>query len=229
MKDHRFIELVNLYIDRQITAAETAELESEIQSNPRRRAIYRQYCQMHRATTLVYDSFRAQAQGQSAGEPVGGGNIALFESRQRNRRHRWAYFASGLAAAACIAFVLVRNNSLPAADANLVAANQPQPVTVVATVQPDAQPVVVAREPVRLVVGPASIRNVAEPDYTALLAAWRQEQQRNGRTGSDRAPSLFDDGVFDPQQALPSSGQRTFRSQQTPAQQAEFTAYQFQR
>jgi len=229
MKDHRFIELVNLYIDRQITAAETAELESEIQSNPRRRAVYRQYCQMHRATTLVYDSFRAQAQGQSAGEPVAGGNIALFESRQRNRRHRWAYFASGLAAAACIAFVLVRNNSQPASDGSLAEASKPRPVAMVASAQPPTQPALMEREPVRLVVGPASIRNVTEPDYAVLLAAWRQEQQRNGQIGSGREPSLFDDGVFDPQQALPSSGQRTFNSQQTPAQQAEFTAYQFQR
>ncbi len=66
MNDNRFIELVNLYIDRQISAAETAELEAEIQGNPRRRAIYKQYCQMHRATTLVYESFRAQAPVRSS-------------------------------------------------------------------------------------------------------------------------------------------------------------------
>ena len=42
MKDNRFIELLNLYIDRQITVAETAELEAEIQQNPKRQAVYRQ-------------------------------------------------------------------------------------------------------------------------------------------------------------------------------------------
>ena len=36
MKDTRFIELVNLYVDRQISSAETAELEAEIQASPRR-------------------------------------------------------------------------------------------------------------------------------------------------------------------------------------------------
>jgi hypothetical protein len=39
MKDNRFIELLNLYIDRQITAEETAELESEIQNSPQRQAV----------------------------------------------------------------------------------------------------------------------------------------------------------------------------------------------
>ena len=63
MKDNRFIELVNLYIDRQITAAETAELEAEMQSNPQRRAVYRQYCRLHSATKQVYHSFRADAHG----------------------------------------------------------------------------------------------------------------------------------------------------------------------
>ena len=61
MKDNRFIELLNLYVDRQISPAETAELEAEIQSSPRRQKIYREYCQMHRATKLVYESFRHSA------------------------------------------------------------------------------------------------------------------------------------------------------------------------
>jgi hypothetical protein len=229
MKDHRFIELVNLYIDRQITTAETAELESEIQGNPRRRAVYRQYCQMHRATNLVYDSFRAQANGQAALESTARGTIAQFENRQRGRRHRWVSYAGGLAAAACIAFVLVRNHSQPAPDSSLAQTAKPQPVTVAATVQPTVQPAALANEPVRLKIGPASLRNVSEPDYSALLAAWRQAEQRNAQISSGRTPSLFDDGVFDGQQVMAPAVQRTFRSQQTPAQQAEFTAFQFQR
>ncbi|HVZ64969.1 MAG TPA: hypothetical protein VG936_10390 [Lacunisphaera sp.] len=229
MKDHRFIELVNLYIDRQITAAETAELETEIQGNPRRRTIYQQYCKMHRATTLLYDSFRAQAAGQGATETPAQGSIALFESRQRVRRFRWAYYASGMAAAACLALVLVRVNTRPDTTATPLAA-VPPPVTVAAS-QPEAaaQPAALPESaPVRVVVGPASLRNVTDQDFAALLAALRQEQ-RNGRVASDRVPSLFDDGVFEAPQVLLPPSQRMFRSQQTPAQQVEFTGYQFQR
>ena len=226
MKDHRFIELVNLYIDRQITAAETAELEAEIQGNPRRRAVYRQYCQMHRATMLVYDSFRAQ--GQPITEPVARNTIELFENRQRGRRYRWAYYAGGVAAAACLAFVFVTLNSRPAAEpAKAVATTESRPDALVAAAVPLVQPdSAAAQEMVHLAVGPVSLRNVTESDYAALLTAMRQEEQRNQ---SGRMPSLFEDGVFESQQVLPPANQRTFRSRQTPAQQAEFTAFQFQR
>ena len=39
----------------------------------------------------------------------------------------------------------------------------------------------------------------------------------------------FDDDVFDASQFAPASKQRVFRSKPGPAQQAEFTAFQFQR
>ncbi|MFA5112314.1 MAG: hypothetical protein WC443_12960, partial [Desulfobaccales bacterium] len=128
MKDNRFIDLVNLYIDRQITAAETAELEAEIQSNPRHRAIYRQYCQMHRATTLVYESFRAGAPAQEAA--AGEGTIARFE---RDRRAHWGYYAGGLAAAACLALVFAQLNIRNTAEADLLARTESLPAVQVAT------------------------------------------------------------------------------------------------
>ena len=229
MKDHRFIELVNLYVDRQISAAETAELEAEIQGNPRRRAVYRQYCQMHRATTLVYDSFRSQAQGQPAAEPAARSTIELFESRQRGRRFRWAFYASGLAAAACLTLVFARLNTKPASQTETVAATNTHPAAMVATtvvplVQPDSAG---AQEMIHLSTGPVSLRNVTDSDYTVLLAAMRQEEQQ--RNQPVRLPSLFEDGVFESRQVLPPANQRTFRSRQNPAQQAEFTAFQFQR
>ncbi len=229
MKDHRFIELVNLYIDRQITAAETAELEAEIQGNPQRRAVYRQYCQMHRATTLVYDSFRSQAPRQPAAEPVARNTIELFENRQRSRRYRWAYYASGLVAAACLALVFVRLNSGPAeAPATTVAAVGPRPAPVVAKVVPIVPPDSAnAQEMDHLSTGPVSLRNVTDSDYAVLMAAMHQDEQQ--RNQAERLTSLFEDGVFESRQVLTPANQRTFRSRQTPAQQAEFTAFQFQR
>jgi anti-sigma factor RsiW len=229
MKDHRFIELINLYIDRQISAAETAELEAEIQDNPRRRSVYRQYCKMHRATTLVYDSFRAQAPGQAATEPAVPSTVELFENR-RGRRSRLTFYAGGLAAAACFALVFVRLNSERASDRNILAATASHPAVPVATTQPAVLPIAAPTpQPVAIAVGPVSLRNATEPDYAALLAALRQEEQRNGQVQSGRQLSLFEDGVFESPQALPATNQRTFRSRQTPAQQAEFTAFQFQR
>lgn len=230
MKDNRFIDLVNLYIDRQISAAETAELEAEIQSNPRRRAIYRQYCRMHRATTLVYESFRANAPEQQGAAAGGGGTIARFE---RERRPHWGYYAGGLAAAACLALVFVQLNSRKAAEEGLLAKSEPLPAVQAVPVPVRAVVAVpVAAEPK---AGLVSLRNQAatEQEYVALLTMLRQEEQRTFATGpiqSNRTPaSLFDDRVFETQQFLPVHNPRIYRSRQSPAPQAEFTAFQFQR
>src|SRR4051812_48260411 len=108
MIDNRFIELVNLYIDRQITAEETAELEAEMQANPRRRAVYKQYCQLHTATKQVYTGFRAQAPAPQADAPTG--RVIRAEFARRHRTH-WIHYAGGLAAAACLGLALVRYNA----------------------------------------------------------------------------------------------------------------------
>ena len=232
MKDNRFIDLVNLYVDRQITAAETAELEAEIQGNPRRRAIYRQYCKMHRATTLVYESFRAHAAEQPADAATG--TIARFEHNRRARTSSWMYYAGGIAAAACLAVVLVRVNATKAPQASLALA-KPAVSTAQVAVVPPAPKVPTVPAAVEPKAGPVSLRaNVTiEQDYAAMLASLRQLDQPafpNGPMQSGRASSLFDDGVFDSQQVLPATSQRVFRSKQAPTQQqAEFTAFQFQR
>ncbi len=227
MKDNRFIDLVNLYIDRQITAAETAELEAEIQSHPRRRAIYRQYCRMHRATTLVYESFRANAPEQLAAAAAGQGTIARF---QRERRAHWGYYATALAAAAGLALVFVQLNSRKAAEAGLLAKAETLPPVRVVTALPRPVAAPVTAEPK---AGPTSLRNsaAAEQDYAAMLTVLRQEEQRafaNDQIQAGRLPSLFDDGVFESQQVLPLNNPRVFRSRYAPAQQADAKAVSFQ-
>ena len=219
MKDHRFIELVNLYIDRQITAEETAELEAEIQANPRRRAIYRQYCQLHTATKQVYAGFRASAANPQAEAPAGRVIRADFA---RRRRTHWINYAGGFAAAACLAFALVRYSAgSPAKDTS--AENQhPAPVQV-AAVTPTPAAVTPA-------VVPAS-SPVIEPAYPQLLKTLRQEEQRSLAARDiqpAQLPSLFDDGVFEARPLLPTNNQRVFRGKQTP-KEAQFTAFEFQR
>lgn len=229
MKDNRFIELVNLYIDRQISAEETAELEAEIQASPQRRAVYRQYCQLHSASKQVYESFRTNAEPQ-AGAPAGRVVTGDFARRPRSN---WIHYAGGLTAAACLAMVFVRYNAgSPPAAGDLTQTTTP-PAVQVAAVTPTAPVTVepVAAAPVATLV---SLKDnlSAEPDYAAMLAVLRREEQRafaNGEIQSSRLPSLFDDGVFDARQFAPANNQRTFRGKQAPAQQAEFTAFQFQR
>lgn len=230
MKDNRFFELVNLYIDRQITAAETAELEAEMQASPRRRAIYRQYCQMHHATKSVYESFRVHAGEPQANATTSRGVIANFEHRQRQRRYGWIHYAGALAAAACLTLVFVRFNAStpPAAPVSPVAQSPMPKVADVPTV-PAPERVLVELPP-----GPTSLRHIAtvEPNYPEMLMALRREEKRafeNSQIQPDRMTSLFDDGVFDSRPVGPANSPRIYRSKHLPAQQGEieFTAFEF--
>ncbi|SDS57274.1 hypothetical protein [Opitutus sp. GAS368] len=231
MKDQRFIELVNLYIDRQITVAETAELEAEIQTSPRRRAVYRQYCQLHSATKQVYDSFRTSAASPQPGLPAGRAVLTDFKPRSRSN---WIHYAGGLTAAACLTVVLIRfnSNSRPATDTPVKAGSVP--AVQVAAVAPAVPVVATPTVPTATPAAPGitSLRSNlnVEPDYAAMLAALRREEQRsfaNGEIQNSRLPSLFDDGVFEARPFSPANNPRTFRSKQVPAQPAEFTAFEF--
>ena len=231
MKDNRFIELLNLYVDRQISPAETAELEAEIQSSPRRQKVYREYCQMHRATKLVYESFRHHAgENESAQLAKGGAAITRIEHGQRHRQSRWAYYAGGLAAAACLTFVVARVNFSP--NAEIAAATETVPAMQVTSAPVAPQSAAVATETRG---GLVSLRNALadETDYPALLAALRQQERALAASqfSTGRLQPLFDDGVFDNRQVLPQGSQRVFRGRGATNQQpaAEFTAFQFQR
>lgn len=111
MKDSRFIELLNLYVDHQINAEDSALLEAEIHRDPERRRIYRQYCQMQKACVMLADSFRTET-------PVGGKIIEFTPARRRLQAVGWAV---GALAAACVALVMVNRSStnIPAAPASV--------------------------------------------------------------------------------------------------------------
>ena len=229
MKDNRFIELVNLYIDRQITGEEMETLEAEMQSNPRRRAIYRQYCKMNRATTMVYESFRTEGAEQPADMLRTDAKIARFENQPAGRRKHWTYYATGLAAACvAVAFARVTFTRSVSAHQETVVATQPAKTAVAVVAQAPA-PVPAIEQPKAVPVVRANTL-VAEQDYAAMLAAMRKEDQRafaSGQIQPSRTTSLFEDGVFDSQN---SDSARIFRAKQSKSsQQAEFAAFQFQR
>jgi len=141
MKDSKFIELLNLYVDHQISAEDSARLEAEIQRDPRRRQIYRQYCQMQKACVTLAENFRTQA-------PAGGKIIGFAPA---NRRLTIATYAMGvLAAAACAAVVFVNRSRLQERAA--VAANVPTELAI-------------ATQPVKAVV-PSPVRRALQPVFT---------------------------------------------------------------
>jgi hypothetical protein len=237
MKDTRFTELINLYIDRQITAAEAAELEEEIRDNPERRRAYIEYCKLHRATKLVYDSFRAHASPVDTA-PRGFATIEKFEHRQRGRRYRWLYAVGGAAAAvACLSVVSLRyaaSNATAESPALQTAALAPT-VTVAADRLPPmgrTQPADEAARPNLL-----SLHNsfALEVDLQTWLASLRAEPRAIATEPAAGQPTriepLFDDQVFAGKDLLPLQQPRVYRPHNSPVPQAprEFTAFQFQR
>lgn len=147
MKESRFIELLNLYVDHQLSPSEAAELEAEITRNPDRRRTYQQYCRMQKACTVLFEQERMQAPASkklAAALRAADRKVEMPESRSRTRKIiLFPAGLAGLAAAACIAFVLVRSNN-HGSDVPTVA----QPAIAAAPVQPTAPAVTTAAAPV---------------------------------------------------------------------------------
>jgi hypothetical protein len=134
MRNSRFIELLNLYVDQQLSKEEAVELEREITRDPTRAHTYQQYCRMQKACTLLFEQERTQAPNTNllarslsdADRKV----IGFPESRVVRWRNASLYAAS-LAAAACIAFAVVNRAELAGfihgrgASANLAKSDAP--------------------------------------------------------------------------------------------------------
>ncbi|HVU18990.1 MAG TPA: hypothetical protein VHD32_18945 [Candidatus Didemnitutus sp.] len=212
MKDARFIELVNLYIDRQISAEDTAELESEIQTNAAHRRIYQQYCHMHRASKLVYESFRANAEEPAAGGAQHGSIAYFAQRRQRVRRNYWLGSLAGLAAAACAAVYFGRADVSPSNSA-------PAAAVAVKAAVPAAKPVAVAN----VEVVPA------RTNYPALLNdKHRTDSFAINQNAQVQPVALFDDGVFATPANLTTDARRLAPTKAKTGDQP-MAAFQFQR
>lgn len=136
MKDSEFIALLNLYLDHEITAEDSARLEAEVLRDPRRRHLYRQYCQLQKACVTLAEQARESAPAEEilattfAPRPVWAGGL-------------WA--AGALAAAACASFVLLGHwRAAPAA----VAVSAPAPAAVAVSAPAAALPPLRKLQPV---------------------------------------------------------------------------------
>jgi hypothetical protein len=192
MKDSEFLELLNLYLDHEITAADSARLEAEVQGSPARRRTYLEYCRMQKACTLLAKDFVDQPAEKK---------VIAFEPR----RTGWgsgAFAVGGLAAAAaCVALVLVNrapeaaNVAVSPENAHVAAAPAAVPTpTAVVEAPVKVEPIVAEKLPVsqiaRAVTMPvrraetkpmfvaASLGQVAaNPDAAAMLAVVEQSAQ----------------------------------------------------
>ena len=70
MSEREFLDLLNLYLDREITLVDADRLEREIRSNALRRRTYLQYCQMQRAVRLLGSAKSAGGEHRSPADPA---------------------------------------------------------------------------------------------------------------------------------------------------------------
>jgi hypothetical protein len=119
MKDSEFIELLNLYLDHEISAADAARLEAEVQTNLARRRIYHQYCRMQKACKLVVADFQTDADAEvaSANKKVVAFQPELSAAPERRQRIGGLYTMGTFAAvAACVAIIFVGRNQSEATN-----------------------------------------------------------------------------------------------------------------
>lgn len=114
MKESEFLELLNLYLDHEISAADAARLEAAVSADPARRKVYDEYCRLHKACSLVAMDFRA-ADGAvvAASDKVVPFDFGAAQAAARRRRVV-AWTNGGLAAAACMALAFVGFRSFTA-------------------------------------------------------------------------------------------------------------------
>jgi hypothetical protein len=216
MKESKFIELLNLYVDHQISPAEAELLEAEVKANPERRRVYREYCQMQKACTVLAENFRTDAPGT---------NPKLVEFKPRRTIGAAAYVAGLMAVAAAVAVVFTarsRHVESIAATTPKVQAQVAVAVAPVTAARPALQPafgphVLTLREPG---VDLADAANSSEP---AAFGDWMSSIQFSSMPGASA-----DDLRFDARASLQSDA-RNYRAGRPLQGKVEWTAFTFQK
>jgi len=243
MKESKFVELLNLYIDQEISPSEADLLEKEIQRDPARRRVYLQYCRMHRASAVLFASFRSEnvPAGSKLAEAARAADekVVAFPTLSPHRSARWVY-AAGLVAAACVAFVFVRRSAV---DQTRPGGSTQLTQNVAVPVQPvAAQPAAVAPETYVPAGAPMTrreftpvfvARSLATPEMTpnaaALLATNRATLDWIHQIRLTPVQNLaLENLVFQTQPALPQD-QRIYRSTLPVQGNAEKASFEFQR
>ena len=164
MNEREFLELLNLYVDREISAEDALRLEAEVFANPRRRSIYNQYCKMHKACSMLSEERLESVMGET--DP----SIVSFPDA---RRWGFGQVFAGMAAAAAFAVVVValRNH-----DRNFPVSTVGSPVAAA----PRAAPVPDAMKPVYFAhQAPDASGRLARQDFVGAFDGPSQVAQLN--------------------------------------------------
>ena len=231
MKDSEFTELLNLYLDHEISAVDAARLEAEVQNNPARRRIYEDYCRMQKACRMLAHDFQT--------EPVEQASRKVIDFNPAARRSRASFYTVGAvaAAAACAAIVFVgqtrkANGTAIAGNQDIAAIATPATAANVALAQATA-----TKAPADVGQDRPQARELSfarDAQAQALLATSVEQANaqfewlRNFQLAPLQQPAPNDALRFGVRPALGTEPQ-TYRSRQPVDATIEMTAFRFQR
>ena len=210
MNDSEFIEYLNLYLDHEITAADAARLEAEVQRSPERRRIYRDYCRMQKACMVLAKDFNDEAASAAAQER---GPLEV----EGARRFSWVtgvWGAAGLfAVAACVALVFIANRK-PGAS--------PVGRPVVSSVAPELEMGVIVGRSENIAAQASFARSVTVP------ASRRSELQPGLALGSLSLGQSIAGGESPAEGSLPAQFDWMSSLQIAPMQRMELEGFRFE-
>lgn len=210
MKDQEFIELLNLYLDHEITAADARRLEAEIRAQPKRRELYLEYCRMQKACGILAEQFVAERAPTSV----------RVSPRRSFPRAAWIGFGSFAAIAACVALALFFGGRRRVASAS--AADSVASVTTTPAAGASRGGVVMAS------LSAADLRAPIKQDASApVVAADSLEWLRSFQVNA--APTLPEPVRFEPAPDLFRHELRAVPTGAPQAPAAESAAFRFQR
>ncbi len=220
MTHTKFIELLNLYLDHEITMEDAAALEAEIQRDPKRREVYRQYCAIHKGCEQLAGAFADDRLDESR-------KVASFAA-PRQTFMGWTT-GLGMAAAACAAFALVFVSRQDETAAPTLAVAEPALATAPAnSVYSLAE--LTARPELHSVYTPILV-NLSRPmakETQSELYASASGEAFDWMDQVKLAPVENEEFSFRVRPVV-EEGNRTYRSHRPYEGNAEMTAFQFQR
>ncbi len=236
MNDSKFIELLNLFLDHEISPVDAKLLEAEVQRSPARRRVYREYCEMQKACLVLAEQVETSADAPD----FKGAQVHSHDSIWNLGSWSLGTYAAGFcAAAACLALAVVIRNGHGSAMSAPRAADS----TAIATVQIDLP---MAREQARRDVPRTVSLNprVTElhPVFTAQSLALTKQQRDTipaisadprfewmNRVQVASLPKInADELLFEAKPSLQSDS-NTFLSRRPIESRFEKAAFQFQR
>jgi hypothetical protein len=219
MNDKEFIELLNLYVDREITTEDAVRLEKVVATNARRREIYDQYCRIQKACSMLSEETLDMSSVRTTA------TVIAFPVQSP---WRFGPVMAGLAAmAACtVAIVGFRNHSGPI---GLAANDSVRPVSVSspAALTADSiamKPVLSVRVPTDAAPRGAHLLTDLDPQTTLAQLNWIGDIHL-----APVAPSAAADFLLNPKTDLKAGAMTDSQTSRDALEPSEMTAFRFQR